>query len=228
MRSSPPRLARWLLERWTPGWKRESLIGDIVEQYQRGQSATWFWHQTVSAILISLAVETWQHMSLAVSVVAVSMYLPQIYMRILPPRWWARLDGLWYPHLLNSRWSWLVVNPWAYRLELRGVTYRITFCALLTAVTWIASRLHPRQRGLVVTLLVVTQVGQCIPYLRMAIINWLHDPANPMWFFILVWFSIFTFVAIPLSVRLGVSWGGSEADSDSLLSDGLLAPGDSA
>lgn len=65
------------------------------------------------------------------------------------------------------------------------------------------SRLHPRQRGLVMTLLIVTQVSLCVPSLRGEYVDWLREPRNPMWFFIALWFSIFTFIAIPSSILLG-------------------------
>ena len=74
----------------------------------------------------------------------------------------------------------MVINPWAYRLQLYSLTGRVVYCAFLLAVVWILCRLHPRQRGLLVTVCLITQVG---PYL--------------------LWFSLFTFVAIPCSLLVG-------------------------
>jgi hypothetical protein len=36
-----------------------------------------------------------------------------------------------------------------------------------------------------------------------ALADWLREPGNPIWFFNVLWFSIFTFVAIPFSILLG-------------------------
>jgi hypothetical protein len=49
--SQPPRLATWLLKRLVSGPKRESLIGDLIERYQRRPSTTWYWRQALTAIL---------------------------------------------------------------------------------------------------------------------------------------------------------------------------------
>jgi hypothetical protein len=196
--SKPPRMAHWLLEQWANSPTRESLIGDLLEQYQRGRPAAWFWRQTVRAVIASLAADVRQHKGLAISVVALSTYLlPQIYMFVLWPKFFYGLDGVWYPHLIGSRWSWMVMNPWAYRLELYSLTSRLCWC--------------PRQRGLVVTLFLATQVGACLPHLRIALVDWLGQPGNPMWFFHLAWFSIFTFVAIPFSILRGGLWTAREA-----------------
>jgi hypothetical protein len=208
-REKPPKVALWLLERWARSPKQESLVGDMLEQYQRGRSVAWYWRQTISAISTSLAVETWQHRWLAISVVVLSTYLPQIYMLTLPG-WVARLDGLWYPHLISSQWSWMATNPWAYRLQLYFVTTRFTWCALLATVAWILTRVRPRQRGLVVTLLVITQVSQCVPPMRVAVMDWMQESSNTIAFFSLLWFSTFTLIAVPLSILLGGSSGTRE------------------
>jgi hypothetical protein len=49
--SQPPRLASWLLHQLASSPQRESLAGDLIERYQQGQSATWYWRQVLAAIL---------------------------------------------------------------------------------------------------------------------------------------------------------------------------------
>jgi hypothetical protein len=49
--SQPPRLASWLLHHLASSPQRESLAGDLIERYQQGQSATWYWRQVLAAIL---------------------------------------------------------------------------------------------------------------------------------------------------------------------------------
>ena len=36
--------------------------------------------------------------------------------------------------------------------------------------------------------------------------GWLHPPSDPIWLFGLFWSTLFTFVAIPLSILAGGSW----------------------
>jgi hypothetical protein len=97
----------------------------------------------------------------------------------------------------------MVIDPWAYRLKPYLWTSDVAWCAILATISALLTRLHPRQRGLVVTLFLVPQVGQCLPYLRSVLTDWLREPGNPIWFFSLVWFSIFTFIVIPFSIVLG-------------------------
>jgi hypothetical protein len=49
---TPPRLATWLLIHLGPAYQRESLIGDLLEEYQRDRSRGWYWRQTGAALLI--------------------------------------------------------------------------------------------------------------------------------------------------------------------------------
>jgi hypothetical protein len=48
----PPRLATWLLDRF--GFARENppLAGDLLEEFESGRSAAWYWRQTLVAISI--------------------------------------------------------------------------------------------------------------------------------------------------------------------------------
>jgi hypothetical protein len=47
----PPKLAMYLLERFASPYHRESLSGDLIEQFQAGSSTCWVWRQVLSAIL---------------------------------------------------------------------------------------------------------------------------------------------------------------------------------
>jgi hypothetical protein len=50
----PPRLATWLLQRFAVGPNRESLIGDLDEQFAHGHSACWYWQQAIVAMLVGV------------------------------------------------------------------------------------------------------------------------------------------------------------------------------
>jgi len=215
--SNPPRVAHWLLERLASGPQRESLIGDMLEQYQRGRSSTWYWRQTIRAIAACFAAEIWHHKLLAASVAVISAYLPDLYMFSRLWEWVGRLDRLWYPHLIYSRWSWMVIDPWAYRLKPYLWTSNIAWCAILGAMSWIMSHWRPRQHGLVITLFVVTQVGLRVPFVWGSLTDWLRAPANPISFYNLIWISIITFIAIPFSIILGGSAGARRGSVESLV-----------
>jgi hypothetical protein len=52
---TPPYWARLLMEKLGPADRREALIGDLTEQYQRGRSPVWFWRQSLMVILVGAA-----------------------------------------------------------------------------------------------------------------------------------------------------------------------------
>ena len=51
----PPGIATWLLERLGPHYRNESLVGDLLEEYQQGRSRAWYWRQTLAGICIGRA-----------------------------------------------------------------------------------------------------------------------------------------------------------------------------
>jgi hypothetical protein len=55
MTRSPPALATWLLEHFASEYQRDSLVGDLIEQYHRGRSRFWYWKQVVAALLVASA-----------------------------------------------------------------------------------------------------------------------------------------------------------------------------
>jgi hypothetical protein len=46
-------MATWLIEHIGPVSHRESLTGDLIEQYHRGRGASWYWRQVAIAVLLA-------------------------------------------------------------------------------------------------------------------------------------------------------------------------------
>jgi hypothetical protein len=59
------------LERFVGGPRRESLVGDLLEQYPRRRSAAWYWRQVITTIMVSGARDISAHKLLAVRAVAI-------------------------------------------------------------------------------------------------------------------------------------------------------------
>ena len=51
---TPPAVAAWLLNQFVGGAGKESLLGDLFEEYQAGRTTGWYWRETVVALLISM------------------------------------------------------------------------------------------------------------------------------------------------------------------------------
>jgi hypothetical protein len=49
----PPRSALWLLAHFASARYRESLAGDLIEQYARGRSLGWCWRQVLAALALA-------------------------------------------------------------------------------------------------------------------------------------------------------------------------------
>jgi hypothetical protein len=211
--AEPPRLATYLLTRLGPPGARESLLGDLHERYQRAPSPAWYWRKTVSAIAAGFAAEIWQHKWLAAFVAALSAWLPDLWMFSRLGIWADRVDKLWYSRLIHSRWSWMVIDPWAYRLKPYLWTSNLVWCALLAALSWAVCHWRPRQRGLVIALVLVPQLAARIPFVWADLGDWLKAPGDPIPFYSLVWYASITFLAIPFSVVLGGTAGAREGSA---------------
>ena len=67
--TDPPSLATALLELLIPPRTSAGLIGDLIEQYSNGRSRTWYWQQTIVALMMSAFREVRQHTFQAISAI---------------------------------------------------------------------------------------------------------------------------------------------------------------
>jgi hypothetical protein len=51
MKVMPPAMATWILKHLVMGDRNEALEGDLLEEFQRRRSASWYWRQVLGAIL---------------------------------------------------------------------------------------------------------------------------------------------------------------------------------
>jgi hypothetical protein len=48
----PPACAIWLVAHLGDRYRRDALLGDLVEEYQRRRSKAWFWRQAAIVLLV--------------------------------------------------------------------------------------------------------------------------------------------------------------------------------
>ena len=60
-RSIPPRLSTWLLRRFATDHLRESMMGDLIEQYAEGRSAMWYRRQVLTTIAVGVWADLREH-----------------------------------------------------------------------------------------------------------------------------------------------------------------------
>src|SRR5439155_4041033 len=129
----PPAVAMWLLTRLAFGERGESLIGDLVEEYQRRQSRVWFWKQVLVAIGVEAGRDIRAHKLLALRGIVtgfgalslVSWLLTRVALGVLakaiPPSWWSYQGG--YPRPVELVAAFLM-------------------CVAVFSSGWLVARLH--------------------------------------------------------------------------------------
>ena len=139
MKNQAPRVATWLAERFLTSPRRESLIGDLVEQYREGRPATWYCGQILRAIVVSITEELSAHKLLALRAVAVGM-ATTYFLQIGPVLWvgvpaedWVIRRVVTCEATGGGFWCQFWVNQFSFELVLYAA------CVL---TGWIVARLH--------------------------------------------------------------------------------------
>ena len=112
MSKRAPRVATWLLVRFSSGPHGESIAGDLMEQYAAHPSRLWYWRQVLSAIradiLTTLKDNTWRTALLvAVGWVAyAAASVPTTWLvrrlRLITQVWLSDIDTEWFLWTLRA------------------------------------------------------------------------------------------------------------------------------
>lgn len=86
----PPRVVTWLLERFGV---RESLVGDLIEQYEHGRSLRWFCQQALLAVTFEAVTDVKIRPTLAAPLMFVT--LTSLFLVLLPIPWLERVITVW-------------------------------------------------------------------------------------------------------------------------------------
>lgn len=149
----PPKPAEWLLQRLIPATpRRESLIGDLSEQYRRGRSRGWYWGQVVAAIIVGIMADLRDHKLLAARALLVGwgVYLVAAF----PVNWLSEMARDWVQNLLGQSGHYTFWTAfWLPALPGRVLVWVV--CAISG---WIVARLHSGHSAPMVVLFAATNL----------------------------------------------------------------------
>jgi hypothetical protein len=129
----PPRLATWLLERFSS--ESEPLAGDLIESFKHGCSSGWYWRQVLMAILIALPQLMRKHLVLFAYTVACSAVVSIAWFCMFPnvahASAFPRVFAL-YARSYGIEWPWSFVYQVAFITTFQAATVWAALIAYLT------------------------------------------------------------------------------------------------
>ena len=99
----PPRVATWLLMRLASGRRHESLVGDLMQQYQHGRSSGWYWRQVATSIAAGACRDLGDHIWLSLAMLGLWWLLTGVAANLALSAYQSL--GLWM-------WNWTVEQGW--------------------------------------------------------------------------------------------------------------------
>ena len=195
MKSQAPRVATWLADRFLTTRKRESLIGDLMEQYREGRSAAWYWSQVLRAIVAGTTDDLVAHKLIALRALGLGLALYFLFslavfrLSITAQGWIARAGIGCEP---GAFWC----QFWSNQLSAELLVY--SACALSG---WMVARLH-RQHAVAAVCL----FSAAVLLLEYGMIGWMlvanpFPPGVPRTTAIVV--SLISLLPRPLAVLVG-------------------------
>jgi hypothetical protein len=167
---APPKLASWLLCHQVSGYRAESLVGDLTEEYAHGRGSGWYWGQVLLAVAGSYRRALRLHGMRALIAVAVGWCALVMGVALLAQMWAIVQREL---NSFSADWP-------AQRLHTLSVFYAVTWTMLAGCIDFVVGRLvvriyrrHPRFIGAVFALSILMYMLPSIYGLMMQVV---HDP----------------------------------------------------
>ncbi len=139
----PPFFPTWLLKQLGCSSNNDAVLGDLVERYQQGKTAAWYWKQSLVAVIVSAFNEVRGHKWLAARAVLVGWIL--FWYVLVPPASFifrGILDN--YREFVADSWNSAADTAFSYAII--GIFVSSGF-AIGMMTGWIVSRLHSQRRA---------------------------------------------------------------------------------
>ena len=138
MNASAPRVATWLADRFLTSRTRESLIGDLMEHYREGRSATWYRGQVLRAIAANITEDLTAHKLLALRALGLGTALFVLF--TIPVGWLSMIGFVWLANVGVSCQQW-DGGFWC-QFWMNQFTSELLVYAACALTGWIVARLH--------------------------------------------------------------------------------------
>jgi hypothetical protein len=149
----PPRLSAWLLKRLASPHRRESIVGDLHEQFHRGRSHWWYRRQVAGTILSGLKSDFVAHKLHALGALAIGWSATLLAFQFVFPlmeRARRALFTSWGASLWGD--SEILRQLWVYY----GLPLVVATCLIFIVIGWMTARLQRRHAPGVVIVLSAT------------------------------------------------------------------------
>jgi hypothetical protein len=199
-----PAVAYWLLRRFAGGPTRESLIGDIDEQFARGRSSLWYWRQVMYAISVGITQGLRDHKLLAIRSVLLTWAVVILW-----------VESTWTLYLwVSEKWVYAWVDRSVVLFEFWipfGGGICLIWCVGSAWCGWASARTSAGHR---VAMVVASMLAQAPLSLWWTRHFWFYNefsmrPTPRLWIPNFLWAAI-VLVGMPLSTVLGGLWDRDE------------------
>ena len=193
----PPQVATWLAQRLVSGPRRESLLGDLIEQYREGRSGIWYWRQVLIAILVGTMHDLAAHQMLAVRALAIGWAL--YYLFSFPVTWAGGVAENWVSHQV------IVCEPDSFWCQFWRNQFSVELLIYVAAAISgaIVARLHHKHWVAMLSLYAAS-----VLLFECGMVVWMvsqSGPPEPISRFALIVANL-TVVVRPLSIFVGGMW----------------------
>jgi len=187
--SSLPTVATWLMKRIGTN---EALIGDLVEEYHRRQSRTWYWRQTLAAILMGSYRDVRSNKLLAFRALLVGWALSWVFFRIVffPL---ADLDEWLFVRGIADIRSWWPKGP---------IPYFVVGSFGCIGIGWVIARFHRPPMLLMFVVSVMMWNFSWLPIVMSRLIWWPYYRSQ-WYFYTFLIQGLLAFVVMTISLLLG-------------------------
>jgi hypothetical protein len=200
-RAAPPRFSTWLLQRFAISHRRDSMVGDLVEQYAEGRSAMWYRRQVLTTIAVAMWADLRGHKLLAAQAIVLWFVATFAVFAFT-----GSVQQALHPYFLSREWPsefWMRFWNWY------GVPFVLVNSIGSMAIGWLIAT-FTRRHG--ITMVLICAVGQALLAAPWGFHVWNRLQAGLMPFWdvrlALIFQAVYLFAILPFCLLLGGSWAG--------------------